>query len=1161
MLVITVLAGPNQGSVYRLREDEDHVIGRRFGSVALADQSMSRQHAELMCDEGVWTIRDLKSQAGVYLDGEKVEGKAEIVSGQQVGVGASEFLFQVVTGGKREQYANMVVEDGGSVKGKTGSIEKAAKGPAEDVREHYKLLQKILGRLEVMADGMEEVMGGKKEEHRKKVHEKLAGLAEQVEGVALAMGEAEGATQKVIGEKLEKLEGVLTAAAEKEKVMQESEGDDERMAELREVVDRIAERVDGLSNAEDKVEKEEMGVADAERGRRIVSEEKLDRLIELVETTTNGRLDEKFGEVLDAIRKRDAKNLEETGKREEAGQVELERGIGEDEIGRLMEAIEGLGEKVDARPLVNQVLVAIERLGNGGGNGNGGGVLGELKQKIDALAENLEGKTGEESSGDEQWAARLQAAVDGLPGRLAEQPIFKDLADRLIHGDPAARRPAHEMKQKLDQIHQVLLDARSGGVTLKDVEGLKEIIREAMEKAEASQAEVSKKLTEDMSGVAEQVSGVAEGLAGIGQQLNEKTDDRVMEKLGDAEKRLAVMEEGIAKRAGREDVAELAETVKEIAARVEGVGSSVEGMGVKGELDSMGEKLSGLIQKMEEAEAREGEIGQDDSQAEAEGAMRAGLDEMKKRLEAIEGILHEVAGQGEVTLPDDFARREEVAELKAVVERMRDALREVESSRKETMGDIKDRLEEMMGRLGERESDVDEDRGVDVQEVVEGVVAGMRERLPEGLGDMGGLSEKLDELLLEIRTQPDGDGSEDSRGEEVRQIVEALRDEISGLKAGDSETDVKEELKAVREVLERLAEGLRINNGDRSGDSPSARDNGETERIQESIDGLADVVGKMSTEALERKVDELLAKSGEWSSPSSEDVPPTSQHGAGEEAIRVELDGEGVLRERMDDVMAAIGTLAEMMAEQAGHVAGRQQMEEELAELVKALTNDRGDEIEGKLDEVVERLEGLKASHEALKAKEEERDRRDADRDDTSTVVQESAREPSAVEEHIENMLADILEAVHEAKATGAGRNGGSGGGEVLNGDEDRLLLERILKELQQRDDSKVQGLLQNAIEKMSQPIEPVVDMASVVDGVKEAVANRSDRGTIDLLRQIVEHLQALPQKLEQDKHLAEIFVVLRTIEQQQERQAQRIRQLMDQLRGEGGGEGLGLEL
>jgi len=72
------------------------VIGRsRDCEIVLEDAGISRRHAELRPGRGAWTIEDLGSTSGVAVNGEDIHGVRPLQSGDRIGLGSTEVVFEV----------------------------------------------------------------------------------------------------------------------------------------------------------------------------------------------------------------------------------------------------------------------------------------------------------------------------------------------------------------------------------------------------------------------------------------------------------------------------------------------------------------------------------------------------------------------------------------------------------------------------------------------------------------------------------------------------------------------------------------------------------------------------------------------------------------------------------------------------------------------------------------------------------------------------------------------------------------------------------------------------------------------------------------------------------------------------------------------------------
>ena len=94
--VLIVKRGPNAGSKFFL-ESEGVQLGRHPDSdVFLDDITVSRRHVEIQPGEDVFTLRDVGSLNGTYVNRERVE-QAELRSGDEIQIGKFKLVF--LTGG------------------------------------------------------------------------------------------------------------------------------------------------------------------------------------------------------------------------------------------------------------------------------------------------------------------------------------------------------------------------------------------------------------------------------------------------------------------------------------------------------------------------------------------------------------------------------------------------------------------------------------------------------------------------------------------------------------------------------------------------------------------------------------------------------------------------------------------------------------------------------------------------------------------------------------------------------------------------------------------------------------------------------------------------------------------------------------------------------
>lgn len=92
MPTLYVLQGPDKGRTYQT-PDEPAVIGRMSGQIQLTDDSTSRRHAEVRPENGSWTLIDLHSSNGTFLNGQRILGPSELKHGDQIKVGSTLLVF------------------------------------------------------------------------------------------------------------------------------------------------------------------------------------------------------------------------------------------------------------------------------------------------------------------------------------------------------------------------------------------------------------------------------------------------------------------------------------------------------------------------------------------------------------------------------------------------------------------------------------------------------------------------------------------------------------------------------------------------------------------------------------------------------------------------------------------------------------------------------------------------------------------------------------------------------------------------------------------------------------------------------------------------------------------------------------------------------------
>jgi two-component system, NtrC family, sensor kinase len=93
MLVLTVIQGPDKGRIFELPADEPQLLGRSSEALPITDNTVSRRHAELTPDDGVWWINDLGSQNGTWVNGARIAERTKLNAGDQVRTGSTMWVY------------------------------------------------------------------------------------------------------------------------------------------------------------------------------------------------------------------------------------------------------------------------------------------------------------------------------------------------------------------------------------------------------------------------------------------------------------------------------------------------------------------------------------------------------------------------------------------------------------------------------------------------------------------------------------------------------------------------------------------------------------------------------------------------------------------------------------------------------------------------------------------------------------------------------------------------------------------------------------------------------------------------------------------------------------------------------------------------------------
>jgi two-component system, NtrC family, sensor kinase len=108
VLILTVMQGPDTGRKFELPDHEPQLIGRSTEALPLTDNTVSRRHAELTPDDGLWWIRDLDSQNGTWINGVKIAERTKLKPGDQIRTGSTVFVFGQTAAGEESDLVRLV---------------------------------------------------------------------------------------------------------------------------------------------------------------------------------------------------------------------------------------------------------------------------------------------------------------------------------------------------------------------------------------------------------------------------------------------------------------------------------------------------------------------------------------------------------------------------------------------------------------------------------------------------------------------------------------------------------------------------------------------------------------------------------------------------------------------------------------------------------------------------------------------------------------------------------------------------------------------------------------------------------------------------------------------------------------------------------------------
>ena len=94
-LIVVRSTGMLPGESFPLRPCKQR-IGRGDVEIALDDAAVSREHAVIWYDDGIYYAQDDVSATGTYLNGAAITGRCRLIDGDELVVGETKLVFRVL---------------------------------------------------------------------------------------------------------------------------------------------------------------------------------------------------------------------------------------------------------------------------------------------------------------------------------------------------------------------------------------------------------------------------------------------------------------------------------------------------------------------------------------------------------------------------------------------------------------------------------------------------------------------------------------------------------------------------------------------------------------------------------------------------------------------------------------------------------------------------------------------------------------------------------------------------------------------------------------------------------------------------------------------------------------------------------------------------------
>ena len=95
---LVIRDGKKWSDVFRLMPGRTVTIGRSpTNQIVIKEDQASRQHAEIFSSDGKWTVRDLNSRNGTYINDQRIRSAQPLEPSQTLRIGR-EVMLQITSG-------------------------------------------------------------------------------------------------------------------------------------------------------------------------------------------------------------------------------------------------------------------------------------------------------------------------------------------------------------------------------------------------------------------------------------------------------------------------------------------------------------------------------------------------------------------------------------------------------------------------------------------------------------------------------------------------------------------------------------------------------------------------------------------------------------------------------------------------------------------------------------------------------------------------------------------------------------------------------------------------------------------------------------------------------------------------------------------------------